>query len=200
MLPQRGWFWYIPLPDDIVSVGIVASPEYLFEEGDEFEGAFTREVERCGPLQEMLKGAQRDDRIRGIRQLAYRNRQLAGKGWIMVGDAAAFLDPIYSSGLYLALASAELAADCVHQGLEQDDLSADQLGAFRAPLWEGIEIIRRLIYAFYDESFSFGKFVERFPDQRSSLIHCLVGDVVGRDMKRFLACLAEMTAPPVPIA
>jgi len=199
MLPQRGWFWYIPLPDDRVSVGVVASPEYLFDEGQNYEEVFLREVQRCQPLGEMLVDATRDDRVRGIRRLAYRHRQLAGSGWIMIGDSAAFLDPIYSSGLYLALASAELAADCVDKGLTNNDLSGEQLGAFREPLWQAIEVIRTLIYAFYDENFSFGKFVREYPGQRAALIHCLVGDVVGRDMQEFLRCLAEMTPPPQPI-
>ena len=127
MIQDRGWFWYIPLPNDIVSVGIVASPEYLFEETSEFEEVFLREVDRCQPLAQRLQNAERVDSVRGIRKLAYLNRQVAGDGWIMIGDAAGFLDPIYSSGLFLALASAELAADCVHSALEKDDVSAGEL-------------------------------------------------------------------------
>lgn len=49
-IQDRGWFWYIPLPSDIVSVGIVASPEYLFDETNKFEEVFLREVNRCQPL------------------------------------------------------------------------------------------------------------------------------------------------------
>jgi flavin-dependent dehydrogenase len=196
MIPDRGWFWYIPLPDDMVSVGVVAAPEYLFDESKSFDDAFEREVNRCGPLLERLAEAKRESPIRGLRRLAYRNTQLAGDGWVMIGDSAAFLDPIYSSGLFLAMASAELAAGCVHEALEADDVSAEKLGAFAQPLWGGIEVIRRLIYAFYDQEFSFGKFVKRFPEQRAALIDCLVGDVVGKDMDGFLAALAEMSPPP----
>ncbi len=193
MIPDRGWFWYIPLPDDMVSVGVVASPEYMFAENSDFESAYLLEVGKCGPLQEMLISATRDDRIYGLRRMAYRNRQTAGDGWVMVGDAAAFLDPIYSSGLFLALASAELAANCIHEGLIANDVSAERLGGFTRPLWDGIEVIRRLIHAFYDPNFSFHKFVERYPEQRSALIDCLVGDVVEKDMSGFLAALAQMT-------
>ncbi|MCH7753225.1 MAG: hypothetical protein IH898_13875 [Planctomycetes bacterium] len=66
---------------------------------------------------------------------------MVGDGWVMIGDAAGFLDPIYSSGLFLALASAELAAGCIHQALEKDNLSADELGKFVAPLWDGVDVI-----------------------------------------------------------
>jgi flavin-dependent dehydrogenase len=199
MISERGWFWYIPLPDDVVSVGVVASPDYLFADDSEFEAAYQREVDRCGPLQEMLVSAEREGRVYGLRRMAYRNRQTAGDGWVMVGDAAAFLDPIYSSGLFLAMASAELAADCIHQALTSNDLSARKLGEFSQPLWAGIEVIRRLIHAFYDPTFSFHEFVERYPEQRSALIDCLVGDVVDKDMSGFLAALAQMTPIPGPV-
>ena len=102
----------------VVSVGVVASPDYLFDESQDFETVFLREVQRCRPLLPLLEKAQRVDRVRGIRKLAYLNRQVVGDGWVMIGDAARFLDPIYSSGLFLALASAELAADCIHRVLQ----------------------------------------------------------------------------------
>jgi flavin-dependent dehydrogenase len=195
-IQDRGWFWYIPLPNDIVSIGIVASPEYLFEETSKFEEVFLREVNRCQPLAQRLQNAERVDSVRGIRNLAYLNRQVAGDGWIMIGDAAGFLDPIYSSGLFLALASAELAAGCVHSALEKDDVSAGELGAFAGALWDGVDVVWRLITAYYDPTFSFRDFAERFPKHRAALIDCLVGDVVGKDMSPFLDALAEMTPPP----
>ena len=116
----------------------------------------------------------------------------------MVGDARAFLDPIYSSGLFLALGSAELAAGCIHDALVANDVSAQRLGAFEPELMAGVEVIRQLIHAFYDPQFSFRRFVERFPDQRVALIDCLVGDVL-KDMSAFTAALAEMTPPPPPL-
>lgn len=200
MLPGRGWFWYIPLPEDMVSVGVVADPDYLFDQSTEFEKVFLREVERCGPLTERLNLAVRTAPVRGLRRLAYRNRHVAGDGWLMIGDAAAFLDPIYSSGLYLALASAELAAGCIHESLLADDCSAVRLGAYVPALMEGVEIIRSLIHAFYDPAFSFRQFVERYPEQKPSLIDCLIGDVVNKDMSGFLAALATMTPSPQPLA
>jgi flavin-dependent dehydrogenase len=131
--------------------------------------------------------------------MAYRNRQVTGDGWVMIGDAAAFLDPIYSSGLYLALASAELAAGCIHDALAAGDCSAARLGAYVPGLMAGVEIIRRLIHAFYDTRFSFRTFVERFPEHKPALIDCLIGDVVNKDMTAFLEALATMTPPPAPL-
>jgi len=182
-----------------VSVGIVAAPEYLFREGPNFETAFAREVELCTPLRDWLSSAKQIAELRGIRKLAYLNRQVVGDGWVMVGDAAGFLDPIYSSGLYLALASGELAADCIDDALKADDVSAKRLGAFVDPLWRGVEVIHRLIRAFYDPAFSFGEFAKRYPEQKAAIIDCLIGDVVGKDMSSLLEALSEMSSPPPPL-
>lgn len=198
LLPGGGWFWYIPLPDDIVSVGLVADPEYVFSESDDMEAAFTREVALCAPLAERLPVAKRVGPVRGSRHLAYLNRQTCGDGWVMIGDARAFLDPIYSSGLYLALGSAELAAKCIDEALKNDDVSAARLGRFEPALWQGVEVVRRLIHAFYDPAFSFMGFAKRFPEHRRALIDCLVGDVI-KDLSAFTTALAQMTPPPPPL-
>lgn len=200
MIPHRGWFWYIPLPDDLVSVGVVADPDYLFADTEDKETVFLREVQRCAPLSARLTRAIRTAPVRGGRELAYRNRQTVGDGWVMIGDAAAFLDPIYSSGIFLAMASAEMAAGCIDAALRAGDCSAARLGSFTGLLNQGIEVIRRLIHAFYDPSFHFRDFVDRFPEQRPALIDCLVGDVVGKDMSRLLEALATMTPPPPPLS
>jgi flavin-dependent dehydrogenase len=162
-------------------------------DSDDSESVFLGEVDKCGPLKERLSKATRTDRVRGIRELAYRNRQVTGNGWVMIGDAAAFLDPIYSSGLFLALGSAELAATSVHEALTDGNLSAEKLGTFAGPLQQGVDIIKRLIFAFYDPSFSFGEFVKKYPQHRPSLIDCLVGDVINKDMGSFLLALDEMS-------
>lgn len=198
LIPGGGWFWYIPLPDDMVSVGIVADPEYVFSQSDDMEAAFTREVALCAPLADRLSAATRVGPVRGSRHLAYLNRQTCGDGWVMIGDARAFLDPIYSSGLYLALGSAELAAQCIDDALKNNDVSAARLGAFEPALWKGVNVVRRLIHAFYDPNFSFPKFAERFPEHRAALIDCLIGDVI-KDMSAFTAALEQMTPPPPPL-
>ncbi|MBP7949729.1 MAG: tryptophan 7-halogenase [Verrucomicrobiales bacterium] len=198
LLGGGGWFWYIPLPDDVVSVGLVANPEYVFSDSDDMEAAYLREVSRCAALSERLVNAERFGPVRGTRHMAYLNRRTSGDGWVMIGDARAFLDPIYSSGLYLALGSAELAAQSIDDALKSGDLSAARLGHFEGALMSGVESVRRLIHAFYDPDFSFIEFAKRFPEQRRALIDCLVGDVI-KDMSAFTNALAEMSPPPPPL-
>ncbi|MFT5128135.1 MAG: flavin-dependent dehydrogenase [Rhodothermales bacterium] len=197
MIADRGWFWYIPQADDIVSIGVVADPSYLFAETRNYKDVFLREVAQCQPLQDRLAQATLHSAVRGIPHLAHCNRQIVGNGWAMVGDAAAFLDPIYSSGIFLAIASAELAADSIHEALAANDLSAASLGSFAEPLMAGVDVVHQLIHAFYTRGFSFKRFVERFPEQRQLLIDCLVGDVIEKDMSDFLVALQQM-APAAP--
>ena len=87
---------------------------------------------------------------------------MAGDGWVLVGDAFGFLDPLYSSGVLLALKSGELAADAIGEGLAKGDTSAAQLGKWGPAFNEGVDRMRRLVCEYYD-GFSFGKFVKSFP-------------------------------------
>jgi hypothetical protein len=118
-----------------------------------------------------------------------------GDDWRRAGVSRSDLFLRFVSGA----GSAELAADCIESALTANDFSAARLGAFEPALWDGVDSVRRLIYAFYDPKFSFREFAERFPDQRRSLIDCLVGDVI-KDMSAFKNALAQMTPPPPPLS
>jgi len=198
-LPHGGWIWYIPLPDDIISVGVVGDPEILFTQSNDFESALLNEISQCQPLMARLSSAKKVGPTRGYRRLAFRNQQVVGNGWIMIGDAAMFLDPIYSSGLFLAMGSAEMAAQSIHDALVKNEPSAESIGAHLPALMGGVGVVHDLIFAFYDRDFSFGEFVKRFPQHRKDLINCLIGDVISTDMSSFSKALATMTQTPPPL-
>ncbi len=122
---EGGWFWYIPQPDDLVSVGIVAAPEYLFAQTEGKEAIFLGEVERCAPLRERLARAEHVGPVRCYRQLAYANRQTAGAGWQMVGDTRAFLDPQFSFGVFVEYFPGQRGAliDCLTGDVLDKDMS-----------------------------------------------------------------------------
>jgi flavin-dependent dehydrogenase len=107
---------------------------------------------------------------------SYRSKQLAGNGWVLVGDAFGFLDPLYSSGVLLALKSGQLAADAIVDGLAKGDLSARQLGGWEATFNQGVDRMRRLVCEYYD-GFHFGNFVRRYPDLRGTVTDLLIGDL-----------------------
>jgi flavin-dependent dehydrogenase len=175
---KKGWFWYIPLHDDIISVGVVAAYDYLFKNRDDkkHEAIYFEEVNRCPGIQSRIAGATRADQFFAAKEYSYRSRRAAGDGWVLVGDAFGFLDPLYSSGVLLALKSASLAADAVAEGLAKDDTSAAQLGKWETDFTRGMDRMRRLVHEFY-EGFSFGRFVRRYPQFKGHLTDLLIGDL-----------------------
>ena len=116
-LPERGWFWYIPLSDDVVSVGVVAEKDYLFAEPRDLADVFGGEVEKNLWIKQHLAEGRQFGKYYTTREYSYRGQYSAENGLVLVGDAFAFLDPVFSSGVYLALRSGELAADTVHEAL-----------------------------------------------------------------------------------
>src|SRR5437867_2097318 len=127
---KQGWFWYIPLHNNIVSVGVVAAYDYLFKDrpGRDHEAIYFEEVDRCPGVKERIAPGRRVAPFRAAKEYSYRSRRAAGDGWVLVGDAFGFLDPLYSSGVLLALRSGEMAADAITEGLARGDTSARQLG------------------------------------------------------------------------
>lgn len=175
---SNGWFWYIPLENDITSVGVVADPDYLVKgRGQDLAKIFNEEVQKCEPCRRRVEGAERVDKIYSILDYSYRSKQNSGNGFILIGDAYGFLDPIYSSGVLLALKMAELAADAIHDAFKHDDFSGERLGQFQPKLDQGIESMRKLVYAFYNEGFSFSQFLKKYPEQRVNVIELLIGNV-----------------------
>lgn len=197
---SNGWFWYIPLENDITSVGVVADPEYLVKgRGQDLAKIFHEEVEKCEPCRRRVAGAERVDKIYSILDYSYRSKQNAGDGFILIGDAYGFLDPIYSSGVLLALRMAELAADAIHDAFKHNDFSAGRLGQFQAKLDGGIESMRKLVYAFYNEGFSFSQFLKKYPEHRVNVISLLIGDVFRAGTDEVYGPMSEFAVIPPPL-
>jgi flavin-dependent dehydrogenase len=175
---KKGWFWYIPLHDNITSVGVVASYDYLFlnRPTKDHETIFFEEVERCPGLKPLLEGGKRVGPYRAAKEYSYRSRQAAGDGWVLVGDAFGFLDPLYSSGVLLALTSGAMAADAVSEGLAKNDTSEAQLRKWESGFVRGMDRMRRLVVEFYD-GFSSGRFVKKHPHLKGHLTDLLIGDL-----------------------
>ena len=173
---KQGWFWYIPQHDDIVSVGVVAPFDYLFKGRESHEKTFEEEVERCPAVKGRIANSKRVTGYFVTRDYSYRSEQVAGDGWVLVGDAFGFLDPLYSSGVLLALKSGELAAAAIAGGFSRGDTSAQTLGAWGDDFNRGVDRMRRLVCEYYD-GFSFGNFVRNFPELRNTVTDLLIGDL-----------------------
>lgn len=188
---RQGWFWFIPLHEDRSSVGVVAPFDYLFKRPGTHEETFWQEVETCPAIQERLSPSERISDYRATRDFSYRARTLAGDGWVLVGDAFGFLDPLYSSGILLALESGRLAADAIVEGLERNDLSGEQLGKWGPSFHQGLDRMRRLVCEYY-RGFSFGKFVRRYPHLRGSVADLLIGKLFDEKIDRLWEAMESL--------
>jgi flavin-dependent dehydrogenase len=180
---KTGWFWYIPQHDDTISVGIVADHDYLFKNRatKDPETIYFEEVAKAPGLQPRLQGATRADIFRIQKEYTYRTKQGAGDGWVLVGDAFGFLDPLYSSGLLLAMTSGCMAADTIVEAFEKNDFSEAQLRKWEPTFVKGVDRIRRLVCEYYD-GMSFGRFVKKHPHLKGTVTDVLIGDVFDDDV------------------
>ena len=173
---KQGWFWYIPQHDNIVSIGVVAPFDYLFKGRTNYAQTYEEEVELCPGVKQRVAQAKKVTGYFATKDYSYRSTRVAGDGWVLVGDAFGFLDPLYSSGVLLALKSGQLASEVVLEGLSRNDTSEAQLGKWGPVFNEGVDRMRRLVCEYYS-GFSFGKMIREYPELRGTLTDLLIGDL-----------------------
>jgi flavin-dependent dehydrogenase len=188
---RKGWFWYIPLHDNRVSVGVVSDFEYLFNGRGDHETIFQEELDRCPAVKQRVAIGKRASGFYATKDYSYYASQPAGDGWVLIGDAYGFLDPLYSSGVLLALKSGQLAADAIVEALAIGDTSAAQLGKWAPDFGKGMQRMRRLVCEYYD-GFSFGRFVKDHPDLKGRLTDLLIGDLFDDKVDALIAPMESM--------
>jgi flavin-dependent dehydrogenase len=194
-LPEKGWFWYIPLPDDIVGVGVVAEKDYLFSDTRDKKEILEREAAKNPWIKNRIDQGEQFGPIWATGDFSYRSKYCADDGLVLVGDAFAFLDPVFSSGVYLAIKSGELAADTIHEAINKNNLSSEIFTQYGNELCKTIETMRALVYAFYQKDFSMKDVVTKFPHIKNDLVDCLLGDL-SRDYTKLLTAVGEFANLP----
>ena len=189
-IPNKGWFWYIPLVNDTVSVGVVADHDYLYRETRDPEAIFCREAEGCQWIREHLAPGSYLGPMRVTGEFSYRATRAAGEGFCLVGDAFSFLDPVFSSGVFLALKGGELAADAIHDSLAGGALSTETFATYERKVRHGLDSFRHLVMSFYDRTFNFGEFIGKHPDLQPQLVDALVGNVY-KDLQPLFDALVD---------
>jgi len=199
-LPNKGWFWYIPLSGDMVSVGIVAERDYLFNGSTkDHEEIFQREVLNNEWIKEHLAEAEQTGEYRITGEYSYRNRYCASEGLVLAGDALGFLDPVFSSGVFLALKSGVMLADEIDLALDAGDLSAKSFDRYGKRMQSSIETMRKIVYAFYDQDFSFGDLAKRGDHLRAALTDCLIGNVDDNEFRELFDAMSDLADLPEPV-
>lgn len=198
-VPEKGWFWYIPLHNDVVSVGVVAEGKYLARDGvKEPEKIFRREIGRNLWIQEYLSCGTQFGPYYLTGEFSFHSRYCGVEGLLLAGDAYCFLDPVFSSGVMLALKSGVMAGDAVHGALLARDFSPERFQEYATKLREGIENMRKLVYAFYNPNFSFRALTDKYPDLAGAVTDCLSGDV-NKDFSRLWKAIEEFAPVPEPL-
>ena len=174
---KDSWFWFIPLRNGITSVGVVGDRSYMLEDRGSPEQTFADELALCPAMQRRLALSTNIEKYRVAREFSYTTTQQSGDGWVLVGDAMGFIDPIYSSGVYFALQSGIMAADVVVTGLRNDDTSATQLASWVDEFKEGTQWIRKLVDVYYCNPFSMGKFLKMYPQYIGNITDLLIGRI-----------------------
>src|SRR5690606_38190019 len=193
---RRGWFWVIPVSPEITSVGVVAPPAHLTTgRGGDPARTLREEIEATPGVRRRLEQAEQVDVVRVCSDFTYFAERVAGDGWVLVGDAFGFLDPVYSTGLLLALRGGEMTAETIHEGLVTGDLSAAQLGKHGPRFAQGMAHLKQLVYAFYDPDFHFAAFLREYPQHRDTITRLLTGDVFNDEVGQIFTDMQGWTEP-----
>jgi flavin-dependent dehydrogenase len=181
---EHGWVWLIPLRDGITSIGAVGSPVFMKRRRG-LQAEFLLDTLRSIPdLARRIEGASMAGNLQATGNYAYACMQLAGPRWILVGDAYAFLDPIFSSGVYLAMRSAESAVDVVDGSLREPRLERALQRAYARTTRAGLGTLSWFIERFTTSAMKFlfanPRNVLRLED---AMISMLAGDVFRRDVR-----------------
>lgn len=193
---EKGWFWNIPLKDDIVSTGIVAERDYLYRDGRDLAEIYEREIKENKWVEEHLSEGEQFGEYWVTGEYSYRAENCATDGLVLIGDAFAFLDPVFSSGVYLALTTGSMGADAVDEALVAGDVSGERFREYGERVCRGIEWMRKLVYAFYDEDFSFKDVVSKYAEVRHDLTDCLIGDLMDKDYTELFKRVGEFADLP----
>jgi flavin-dependent dehydrogenase len=148
--PER-WYWMIPLAGAATSVGVVVSKRLLETHWNGNAEDFMDEmIRQSESVQTRLANARRIVSVRSTVNYSYDTTRFAGDGWLLVGDAAAFLDPIYSTGISIAIAGARYAAESIQTALTENDTSAASFKSYESRVRKAQDFFKPMIYAWYD--------------------------------------------------
>jgi flavin-dependent dehydrogenase len=182
VLAPHGWWWVIPLAGDRTSIGLCA-PKHALGGRRADEAYFLEQIASTPYLAARFAGAQRVAPVRTISDYSYVSRRFAGDGWVLIGDAAAFIDPIFSTGVYLGMVSGFRAAAAIDRALDKHRARVPRRAFFGYELWlrRAIDVYRRFVKGFYTPGFAE---VLMHPSDtlqlRQAVTSLLAGHAVGR--------------------
>ncbi len=190
-LPKiSGWVWQIPITDRITSFGVVTPKKYFEGSKETRERFFWDCLESRPEIAEKLRGAKQIRDFTVETDYSYSSKQVAGDRWALVGDAARFVDPIFSSGVSIAMTSAKFASACVLEAAKTGDFSRKAFAEYEERVRWGCENWYKFISIYYRLNVLFTYFVHS-PKYRLDIIRLLSGDVYEEEEPAVLAKMRE---------
>ena len=152
-LVRDGWVWWIPFANHTESIGCVLHAKVVKERGGSVEALFAEVLTSSPRLAQGLAGAQRLTPVHTAANFSYRITPLVGDRHVAIGDASGFVDPIFSAGVFLAMRSAEMAAEAILSACHRQDFHVRHWRAYEAKLRRGIAPFLALVRRFYEPAF-----------------------------------------------
>lgn len=190
---KRGWVWQIPITEETTSIGVVAERE-VFLQGKRDHAAWFKELSHSAPdIADAMRNASPVNDLTVEADYSYSMRTFVGNGWMLIGDAARFVDPIFSSGMSVAMYSAKFASERILKALESGDTSRAVLEPYETRLKMGTSIWYEFILLYYKLLPVFTHFIVK-EDYRMQVLQLLQGEVYDRQEAPVLKAMREFIA------
>lgn len=178
---EHGWFWFIPLRDGATSVGAVVWPYYMKSRAKPLPEFFRDTIALCAPLSERLAQAQLASEVEATGNYSYSAKLCQGENFILLGDAFAFIDPVFSSGVWLAMHSAVAGVEVVDARLREPSREAARRREFDRVMRRGPKVFSWFIYRVTNSTM---RDLFMGPSDalqmKAGLLSVLAGDIFGR--------------------
>jgi len=176
---ERGWVWQIPITEEITSVGVVAERDVFKQSRMDLESYFNTYIQTNQNLAATMRDAERVNEFKTEGDYSYSMTEFVGNGYLLVGDAARFVDPIFSSGVSIALYSAKYAAERIKHAFEVNDFSAETFAPYETKLRSGVNVWYEFIRLYYKLLPLFTYFIQS-RKHRLEILRLLQGEVFDR--------------------
>ena len=177
---ERGWVWQIPIDHDVTSIGVVTEKADFKDAGKDLDAFFKKHLNSNENLERAMKNAVQVKEYEVEGDYSYTMENFVGDGWLVVGDAARFVDPIFSSGISVAMHSAKFASERIVKAIEMDDYRAEVFKPYEEVLLKGSNIWYEFIRLYYKLLPLFTYFIQK-PKYRMQIFRLLQGEVFDRD-------------------
>lgn len=176
---ERGWVWQIPITEEITSVGVVVDKSVFSEFHADIEAYFNAQLQTNSNLAHTMRNANRINEFKSEGDYSYSMRNFVGNGYLLVGDAARFVDPIFSSGVSIALYSAKYASECIVAAFEKNEFGTAVFQPYEDRLRQGAGVWYEFIRLYYKLLPLFTRFIAN-PEYRLQVLQLLQGEVFDR--------------------